>query len=66
MYSILYAVLALLVSTSTGRQESGAHVDQAQVLALSSTDPWINEFHYDNTGTDIDEGVEIAGAAGTD
>ena len=26
---------------------------------------FINEFHYDNTGTDSDEGVEIAGPAGT-
>lgn len=28
--------------------------------------PWINEIHYDNTGTDTNEGVEIAGKAGTD
>lgn len=27
---------------------------------------WINEFHYDNAGTDTGEFVEIAGAAGTD
>lgn len=27
---------------------------------------WINEFHYDNIGTDQWEGVEIAGVAGTD
>lgn len=27
---------------------------------------WINEFHYDNVGTDIGEFVEIAGVAGTD
>lgn len=26
---------------------------------------WINELHYDNTGADVDEGVEIAGPAGT-
>ncbi len=26
---------------------------------------WINELHYDNAGADVDEGVEIAGAAGT-
>lgn len=26
---------------------------------------FINEFHYDNNGSDIDEGVEIAGLAGT-
>ncbi|MEM7262266.1 MAG: endonuclease, partial [Planctomycetota bacterium] len=28
-------------------------------------DLWINEFHYDNSGADADEGVEVAGAAGT-
>src|SRR5262249_6399341 len=27
--------------------------------------PWINEFHYDNVGTDVGEFIEIAGAAGT-
>ncbi|MCS6978663.1 MAG: hypothetical protein NZM15_01010, partial [Flavobacteriales bacterium] len=27
---------------------------------------WVNEFHYDNVGTDQDEGFEIAGVAGTD
>ncbi len=27
---------------------------------------FINEIHYDNAGTDVDEAVEIAGAAGTD
>ncbi|MCA8961252.1 MAG: endonuclease [Planctomycetes bacterium] len=26
---------------------------------------WINEIHYDNNGADIDEGVEVAGPAGT-
>lgn len=28
--------------------------------------PWINEFHYDNAGTDEGEFIEIAGLAGTD
>ncbi len=28
--------------------------------------PWINELHYDNAGSDVDEGVEIAGPAGLD
>jgi predicted extracellular nuclease len=28
--------------------------------------PFINEIHYDNAGTDANEGVEIAGLAGTD
>lgn len=27
---------------------------------------WINEFHYDNTGTDTGEFIEVAGPAGTD
>lgn len=27
---------------------------------------WINEIHYDNTGTDAGEAIEIAGPAGTD
>lgn len=27
---------------------------------------WINEFHYDNAGTDAGEFIEIAGTAGTD
>ena len=27
---------------------------------------FINEIHYDNTGTDVDEAIEIAGPAGTD
>jgi endonuclease I/fibronectin type 3 domain-containing protein len=28
--------------------------------------PWINEFHYDNDGTDTGEFVEVAGPSGTD
>ena len=31
-----------------------------------STTIFINEFHYDNTGTDVGEFIEIAGPAGTD
>ena len=27
---------------------------------------WINEIHYDNSGADVNEGIEIAGVAGTD
>lgn len=33
---------------------------------LSAISVWINEFHYDNSGGDVGEFVEIAGAAGTD
>lgn len=39
------------------------------ILLLSfagiSQNPWINEVHYDNISTDINECVEIAGTAGT-
>jgi len=36
------------------------------VLVFAQTTVFINELHYDNTGTDENEGVEIAGPAGTD
>ncbi len=32
----------------------------------STPDPWINEFHYDDSGADEGEFVEVAGPAGTD
>ena len=31
-----------------------------------ATNVFINEFHYDNDGTDSGEAIEIAGLAGTD
>ena len=34
--------------------------------ALAQTTVFINEIHYDNAGADQNEGVEIAGPAGTD
>ena len=33
------------------------------VMGLSQT-VWINEIHYDNTGSDVNQGFEIAGTAG--
>jgi len=50
---------------------TGAAVgDGAAVGTITNDDsaggvPFINEFHYDNSGTDAGEGVEIAGPAGT-
>ena len=35
-------------------------------ITLASPVAWINEFHYDNTGTDTGEFIEIAGPAGLD
>ncbi|MEM8600713.1 MAG: endonuclease [Bacteroidota bacterium] len=42
-------------------QTLGDGTTRAPVVAL-----WINEIHYDNAGSDMDEGVEVAGAPGTD
>ncbi len=38
----------------------------ADLCVAPSGDPWINEFHYDNSGGDTGEFVEIAGPAGMD
>ena len=35
-------------------------------LSFGQTDVFINEIHYDNTGGDVGEGIEIAGPSGTD
>ncbi len=39
--------------------------DDVYCMPVVVVDPWINEFHYDNAGADANEGVEIAGPAGT-
>jgi exonuclease III len=36
------------------------------VLPMWAQSVFINELHYDNTGADVDEAIEIAGPAGTD
>jgi hypothetical protein len=51
-----FQILALAVTL--------AFVPLTRVSAQSSV--FINEIHYDNSGTDVDEAVEIAGPAGTD
>ena len=47
---------------------SPGQINAEQVVEASSGTGmvWINEFHYDNDSYDEGEGVEIAGAAGTD
>ncbi len=34
--------------------------------SFSASSQWINEIHYDNAGGDVNEGIEVAGPAGTD
>ncbi|OQW94773.1 MAG: hypothetical protein BWK77_08575, partial [Verrucomicrobia bacterium A1] len=49
-----------------GRNVIAAEVHQAHGEHPVVSSVWINELHYDNTGTDTNEGVEIVGPAGTD
>ncbi|MFH1111478.1 MAG: hypothetical protein V1712_00190 [Patescibacteria group bacterium] len=44
----------------------GDGIDNDGDQLIDENCPWVNEFHYDNTGADTNEGVEIAGPAGTD
>ena len=42
-------------------------VNTGQTFSVSSVSvPFINEIHYDNTGADTGEAIEVAGPAGTD
>ena len=61
-----YAVSAL----DTAGNESGLSLD-VQIITDGgggpiASDPWINELHYDNSGLDTGEFVEVAGPAGLD
>lgn len=63
-----YQVTAL---DSSGNESSrsgslSATTDPQSDTPMSGQLAWINEFHYDNEGTDINEFVEIAATAGTD
>ena len=40
--------------------------DLCDVPGMLNERVWINEFHYDNTGGDVGEFIEVAGTAGTD
>ncbi|MDH3294146.1 MAG: ExeM/NucH family extracellular endonuclease, partial [Acidimicrobiia bacterium] len=52
--TLLTATLVAIAATSAG------------AVAGASSPVFINELHYDNAGTDVDEFVEVAGPAGTD
>jgi hypothetical protein len=47
------------------RELSATEVEELYLLG-AGTKVFVNELHYDNASTDQDEGVEIAGPAGTD
>jgi predicted extracellular nuclease len=54
----IFLAIALVVSLAPARS--------LKVQAAGPTSVFINEIHYDNTGTDTGEAIEIAGPAGTD
>lgn len=54
---------AVLLSGAVG---AALWAGPASAYFLSTSNVWINEFHYDNTGTDVGEFIELAGPAGLD
>ena len=61
---VTYYYVVTAVDFAGNESPSSAEVAAAPFAA--SGGPWINELHYDNSGSDQGEGFEIAGAAGMD
>ena len=57
-----YAVSSVVAPTLEGQKSADLQVQVPGSAAQGA--PWINEFHYDNAGTDVGEFVEVAGPAG--
>jgi predicted extracellular nuclease len=57
--SALIAALAIAILPASAARPAAAFTQNPATV-------WINEIHYDNTGTDAGEAIEIAGPAGTD
>lgn len=62
---VVMAAIAVVLLVSVASRRYVALMAPAPIPGSSST-VFINEFHYDNTGTDANEFIEIAGPAGTD
>ena len=52
------------ITSVTSTVTAATFITMLQASALPVV--WINEIHYDNSGTDVNEFVEIAGTAGSD
>ncbi len=67
-----YAAAGSYTATLTVTDDDGAQGTDTAAVTVDAPPPpatasvWINEFHYDNSGTDRNEFVEVAGTAGTD
>ena len=55
----------LITLTVTDNEGATSVTTQTVNVVQPAITPWINEFHYDNSGTDRNEFVEIAGTSGT-
>ena len=56
----------VMTATDVAGNESADSAEVwAQVGQAAEATVWINEFHYDNSGADRDEFIEVAGTAGT-
>ena len=61
------AVSAIHTTVFVATDIDGSAMDTAVLrsIDIAGSNIWINEIHYDNQNIDVDEGVEIAGPAGT-
>jgi hypothetical protein len=53
-------------SSAGDDDDSSAGDDDDSSGTGCANEPWVNEFHYDNPGSDQNEGFEVAGPAGFD
>ncbi|SFD04566.1 endonuclease [Pseudoalteromonas denitrificans] len=63
--SYFYVVTASDYSANESGHSNEITAAATEVVIVSSN-AWINEFHYDNASSDVNEFIEIAGIAGTD
>jgi len=53
-------------TSPTTASEGMINTNQTITNTTTPSVPWINEIHYDNNGTDANEGIEIVGPVGLD
>jgi hypothetical protein len=59
-------MLIFVAATGCLQLWDGDTWENVSCVTVATPEIWINEIHYDNIGTDTEEGFEIAGIAGTD
>ncbi|MAN58593.1 MAG: hypothetical protein CMC08_02005 [Flavobacteriaceae bacterium] len=60
-----FGLLVFVEETGALQIWDGDTWENITTVTVARPELWINEIHYDNTGTDVGEAIEIAGAAGT-